>query len=181
MKPHRGIAVFCLAGLSLASVLGSAFANETCYGWATELVIEAQDCVSSVLPPQMGINYGPDVLSKQEGAWCEGVPGYGNGEWIEIRFRPDRFFQSIYLVNGYAKSAETFLNNSRVKQFKINTSDGLVTIANLQDHSREQIIRLPRKVKASSIRLTIIDVYRGAKYADTCLSKLVVDIEEYQR
>jgi hypothetical protein len=43
-------------------------AVESCYGWATELVTAAQHCASSVLPPQLGINYGPDVLFKQQGA-----------------------------------------------------------------------------------------------------------------
>ena len=94
-----------------------AHAVEYCYGWATELVVEAQHCSSSVLPPQMGTNYGPDNLFTERGAWCEGVPGSGIGEWFMVRLRPSLFFQTIYVVNGYSKSPEAFRNNGRVKQF----------------------------------------------------------------
>ncbi len=167
-----------LAGIAAGSTTR---ANESCYGWATELVTAAQHCVSSVLPPQRAINYGPDILFKQQGAWCEGVPGHGIGEWVEVRLQPRLFFQSIYVVNGYAKSTETFRNNGRVKRFQIQTSDGLTTTATLEDRPGEQTIRLPRKANASWVRLTIAEVYPGERYLDTCLSGLVVDIEEYQR
>ena len=159
----------------------SAPRSEYCYDWTTELVTAAQHCVSSVLGPQQNNNYGPINLFLERGAWCEGTSRSGIGEWIIIRFNPSLFFQTIYVINGYTKSAETFRNNSRVKQFRIDTSDGVVTYANLEDHPYEQVIHLPQKEKGSWIRFTITDIYRGEKYSDTCLSKLLVDIEEFQR
>ena len=157
------------------------WASEYCYDWATELVTAARHCVSSVLAPQQNNNYGPANLFQERGAWCEGTSQSGIGEWITVRFNPSLFFQRIYVINGYAKSVDTFRNNSRVKQFRIDTSSGLVTYVDLKDNPREQIIHLPQKVNASWIRFTVTDIYRGKKYSDTCLSKLIVDIEEYQR
>jgi hypothetical protein len=170
--------VACAA--ALASPAGTA-ASESCYGWATELVRDAQHCVSSVLRPQLGFNHGPDNLFTKRNAWCEGAPGPGIGQWIAVRLDPPLIIRTIHVVNGYVRSPRTFADNGRVKQFAIETSNGFVMKANLEDRADEQIIRLPREQRAAWIKFTIAGVYPGRKHANTCVSGLMVDIEEYQR
>lgn len=168
-----GTAVFGLPNASAAA--------EICYGWATELVRQAQHCVSSALGPQRGFNYGPDNLFTRRNAWCEGARGRGIGEWVAVRLDPPLIVRTVYVVNGYVRTPETFASNGRVKQFAIETSNGLVMSASLKDRADEQVIQLPRPERMAWIKFTISDVYPGKRYADTCLSGLTVDIEEYQR
>jgi hypothetical protein len=158
-----------------------AVASESCYGWATELVREAEHCVSSVLHPRLGFNYGPDNLFTRRNAWCEGASGPGIGEWVVVRLDPPLIFRTIRLINGYVRLPETFNDHSRVRQLDIETSNGLVTKAGLEDSPDEQTIELPRAERAAWIKFTIADVFPGRRYADVCLSGLMVDLEEYQR
>jgi hypothetical protein len=171
------IVVGCAAAVSQST--GSR-AAESCYGWATELVREAEHCVSSVRHPQLGFNYGPDNLFTERGAWCEGAQGQGIGEWVRVRFDPALRFRTVYLRNGHVRTPDTFVNNSRVKRLEIETSNGFATSVAIEDRP-EQVIRLPQAQRAEWIKFTIKDVYPGKKYTDACLSKLLVDIEEYQR
>jgi hypothetical protein len=155
--------------------------TEFCYGWATELVRQAEHCASSVRHPQLGFNYGPDNLFTKRNAWCEGAAGQGIGEWVVIRLDPPLIFRKIYVVNGYVRLPKTFSDNSRVKRIDIETSNGFAMSALLEDRPDEQTIQLPKAERADWIKFTIKDVYRGEKYEDTCLSGLMVDIEESQR
>jgi len=177
----RSLPSLMIACVAVAASATAAAAAESCFGWATELVRQARHCVSSVLEPQLGFNYGPDNLFTRRNAWCEGAPGQGIGEWVAVRLDPPLIFQTIYLVNGYVRLPETFRNNGRVRQFDIETSNGFVTSVTLEDRPDEQVIRLPSAQRAEWIRLTIRSVYPGQRFSDTCLSGLTVDIEEYQR
>jgi len=177
----RFVPSLILACVTVAASATASTAAETCFGWATELVRQARHCVSSVLGPQLGFNYGPDNLFTKRNAWCEGAPGQGIGEWVAVRLDPPLVFRTIYVVNGYVRSPDTFRNNSRVRQFEIETSNGFVTLVTLEDRPDEQAIQLPSAQRAEWIRFTIRSVYPGQRYSDTCLSGLMVDIEEYQR
>lgn len=173
-----------LSGLIVAGAIAlpnASAAAESCYGWATELVRQAKYCVSSVLGPQLGFNYGPDNLFTRRNAWCEGASGPGIGEWVVIHLDPPLIVRTIYVVNGYVRLPDTFANNGRVKRFDIETSNGFAMSAGLADRPGEQVIQLPRAERLAWIKLTIAEVYPGKRYADTCLSGLTVDIEEYQR
>jgi len=172
------LTIVCAAGA--VSTIGSV-AKEICYGWATELVRQARHCVSSVLPPQLGFNYGPENLFTKRNAWCEGVRGNGIGESVVVRLDPPLIFRTVYVTNGYTRSSETFADNNRVKKFKIETNNGLTMTARLVDRPDEQIIRLPRPQRAAWVKFTITGVYSGRRYRNTCISGLMVDIEEYQR
>lgn len=181
---YRLIALLTTSMLACASAVAfpaAAAADESCFGWATELVRQAEHCASSVRHPQLGFNYGPDNLFTKHNAWCEGIPGNGMGEWVVVRFDPALVFRTIRVINGYVRLPETFTDNGRVRRFDIETSNGFVMSASLEDRRDEQTIQLPNAQRADWIRFTIADVYPGEKHDDTCLSGLMVDIEEYQR
>ncbi|MCP3669068.1 MAG: hypothetical protein GY814_01250 [Gammaproteobacteria bacterium] len=138
-------------------------------------------CASSVLTSQNGNHYGPgSALDFDErSAWVEGVEGSGAGQWLELNLGGGSSFQTLFLVNGYAKNRTTFNANGRLRMVRIQAADGLDTRITLKDSMEQQEIRLPRRVTSPWIRLTIISVYPGSRWQDTAISELAVDLEEF--
>jgi hypothetical protein len=137
-------------------------------------------CVSSALAPQGENKYGPEIFVEgdEKKAWCEGVVGYGIGETVTIHFKPAVRLQEFSFANGYSKTPETFRNNSRVKQLRIQTSDGFATVVTVPDKSDAHTVKLPRPVKPQWVRFTIAEVYPGARGSDTCISGIFPNLEQ---
>jgi hypothetical protein len=137
-------------------------------------------CVSSVLAPQGENKYGPEIFteSDEKKAWCEGVTGYGIGESVTIHFKPAVRVQEFTFVNGYQKSDETYRNNSRVKQLRIQTSDGFATVVTVPDTKDGHTIKLARPVKPQWVRFSIAEVYPGARGSDTCIGAILPNLEQ---
>lgn len=141
---------------------------------------ETRFCVTSVLASQGENKYGPEIFteSDEKKAWCEGVTGYGIGETVTIHFKPAVRVQEFTFLNGYQKSDETFANNSRVKQLRVQTSDGLATIVAVPDKKDAFTIKLPRAAKPQWVRFSIVDVYPGARGSDTCITEILPNLEQ---
>jgi hypothetical protein len=153
-------------------------AKETCAEQDTQFA-NIRLCMSSVLAPQAGNTYGPQsIFDGDDKAWCEGVVGYGIGETITLHYKPAVRLQQFSFINGYSKSPEAFHTNSRVKQFRIQTSDGFATVVTVKDTQEDQTIKLPRAVKPAWVRFTILDVYPGTRGSDTCISGIYANLEE---
>jgi hypothetical protein len=136
--PGRLIAIVLLAW-----TIAPAWADEICHTQGGQYA-ETRTCVSSVLPPQGGNSYGPDqITGLGEAAWCEGVPGPGIGQTVTAHQTPVRKIGTIMFVNGYAKTAQTFRANGRVKRARIETSTGAVRIVTLKDTAEMEGIKLP--------------------------------------
>lgn len=106
--------------------------------------------------------------------WVEGVEGYGKGESIEFSSLYEREIVHIDINNGYAKNTNLFNKNASVKKLKLEFSDGTEIVKELQKTPNTQDITLNRPIRASWMRLTIIDVYPGTKFEDTCISEVRV-------
>ncbi len=140
---------------------------------------DTRTCVTSVLPSQGQNSYGPDqITGLGEGAWCEGVAGSGVGEAVTLYQDPPFVIGSLSFVNGYAKNAQTFRANGRVKRARIDTSGGYSREVTLKDTAEFESIKLPPS-RITWIKLTILDVYPGSRHADTCISKLYFNHEEF--
>ncbi len=148
---------------------------------ATQAFWSEQRCVSSALAPQAGNRYGIRSLTdgKARTAWCEAGRGHGIGEAITLRWTGAAPLRSIRLVNGYAKSTQTYWRNSRVRTMRLTFSfDGVTRsrVVSLSDTTRVQEIRIPWPHRTSvAARLEILSVYPGSHYTDTCLSALWSD------
>jgi hypothetical protein len=129
-----------------------------------------------------------------ETAWVEGVAGSGIGEKIKIQLSDYRL-AAICLVNGYTKNSETYTTNNRIKKVKIEKE-----IVDYQDPNKTSIETYEKEIKdlpfttvnlnnfysltstigdygegyskIRSITITILDVYKGTKYDDTCISEI---------
>ena len=136
-------------------------------------------CVSSALPPAHGNSYGARNLldGNDNTAWVEGSSGQGAGDFVVIEFDAPRSVRGVIVQNGYAKNADIFGKNSRVKDVELNFSTGDSMQATLTDQTGEQRINLNRPVKAKWVQLIIRSVYPGWKYSDTAVNELRVDAE----
>lgn len=159
---------------------------------STEILDGAEFCASSALNSQGAGHYGPDnagviATPNGSGAWCEGVKGPGIGEWISVEIFPKNPVRTLMVTNGYQKenssakkSRKAYSRNGRIRRVLIENDSGLHFTSTLADTMDAQNIRLPGWVEAGRLRLTILSVYPGSHYSDTCLTLMWPDLEEYR-
>lgn len=172
-------AIVFFVGLTAASLTAvPAHAADTCHEFNHQFG-RSQICVSSVLPPQGGNNYGPENLvgTKDDVAWCEGASGPGIGERITEHVTPRQTFRTLFITNGYAKSDEAFRRNGRIKRALIETDRGFKKTVTLADTREPQTVVIA-KAKAAWVRLTIVEVYPGTS-SDTCVTSFGMNLEEF--
>lgn len=179
MPPRKAVLALCALCAFAGAALAQPKPKEECATLNGQYA-ETQFCVSSVLAPQDENKHGPDILieADEKRAWCEGVTGYGVGEGVTIRFKPAVRVQEFTFLNGYPKSDETYRNNSRVKQLRIQTSDGIGVVVTVPDTKEAHTIKLPRAAKPQWVRFTIGDVYPGARGSDTCIAAILPNLEQ---
>lgn len=174
----------CSVLVAVAAFAGHAASAAQCndYYYGTELIDSVSFCASSYLPKSSVSNYVPANLSlfdaSRAQAWCEGVPGAGKGEWIELQVVPGSTNLTLTVANGYQKSNASYANNARAKNVEISTDNGLYFTVRLADQPGDQIINLPDWTDFRRLRMTIKSVYPGTKYQDLCISAFGVDFEE---
>lgn len=133
-------------------------------------------CVSSALAPQGRNSYRAANLidGNPATAWVEARTDDGIGEWIVIHFTQPRSVSGVEVQNGYAKNADIYGKNGRVREIEINLSNGQTSRHALSDSSNPQTIRLSGADAVNWIQLKILSVYPGSKYRDTAISELRV-------
>lgn len=105
--------------------------------------------------------------------WVEGVEGYGIGEYLEIEFKYAS--DEMQILNGFVDFSRMHLykDNSRVKRILIESEEPAFSKEyELEDVVRYNVLTLPSKT--TKIRMTILDVYPGRKWQDTCISSILV-------
>jgi hypothetical protein len=128
---------------------------------------------SSFLESEGGHTYDPENIADEclDTVWAEGVPGSGIGE--SVTYRVSGPISGISIYNGYGKTDELFLNNNRVKKLRVLIAEKTEYIIELFDIRNEQVIFLEsNKYENVTIKFEILDVYRGLKYDDTCVSEI---------
>ena len=115
---------------------------------------------------------GIDQVNIGAGTWAEGVEGNGVNEWLKFDFVFPIDITSIRIWNGFNKSQALYTANGRVKKILITTSTGEEKIVNLPDKFEEQSIPVSFSDAVSWVKLTILEVYPGLKYKDTCISRV---------
>ncbi len=109
-------------------------------------------------------------------AWAEGITGTGIGESIIIPSQETSVVESIEFLNGYTKSADLYDWNDRIKTIRIEFSDGTYEDYLLEDTFLDyQAIVFDKPVVTDYIKLTIIEVYEGSRYADCCLTEIKIN------
>ena len=116
-------------------------------------------------------------------AWVEGKEDYGIGEGVEMI---KNYVGGIAIYNGLQASQLSFTNNSRAKTIMMFINDKKVCKLELEDKmgaqkfESKEFISIqdqfivedgvdPKKIK---IKFVILDVYKGLKFKDTCISEI---------
>lgn len=108
--------------------------------------------------------------------WVEGANGPGINEKIFIKYKESESNGAKYLLlsNGFVSASDPslFKKNNRLKKVRIESIDkGFSIVFNLQDTPNIQELYLPEP--ANELIITILDVYKGSKWDDTCINYLV--------
>lgn len=129
---------------------------------------------SSTLANQGGINYNVKNINDDNPltAWVEGKPDYGIGEFFEIK---SSGVNTIY--NGYQSSPKRWIENSRVKKFKVYKNNVALCFLELTDEMGRQSFELPdhnqyNPNKEAIYKFEIVDVYKGSKWSDVAISEI---------
>ena len=126
--------------------------------------------------------------------WVEGASDFGKNQKIKLNLfgNPSKFSASnyetvthLYLLNGFRKNEKTYYENNRIKTLRlwVNGKDcGTVELKDrpfkvINDFNfayEADLLNNERLTKVKSIEIEILDVYKGTKYNDTCISEIVV-------
>ncbi|HWD26454.1 MAG TPA: hypothetical protein VG387_04770 [Rhizomicrobium sp.] len=140
--------------------------------------VQARFCATSVLTPQRDAagrpaTYGPEHLfdGNPATAWCEGVPGPGNGQQIQIAFSRPQVVKAITFINGYARSGEAITRANSIRTLDAVWPDGTMSSIAIPDR-REPFTFMPDH-KGAVVGFTLrIDQVNGSKWPDTCLTEV---------
>ena len=109
-------------------------------------------------------------------AWCEGVSGYGEGEWVKLEFDGSYAISSMDIYAGYHKSNQLYYENSRPKEILIvfEEPDGSTTSETmvLEDEFEMQICSFEMIHYASSVTIQIQSTYHGTTFEDTLITEV---------
>lgn len=133
---------------------------------------------SSRLSDTSSIDYGIEQAfdGRVKTAWC--VKGFKN-EWAKVHIPESQYIQDkgimnvyrIVMYNGLCINKNLYISNNRIKKIKAEFSGGQTRILELKDGTlEEQKFRI--NIKAKWVKLTILEIYRGSKYNDTCISDI---------
>mgnify|MGYP000272583792 CR=1 FL=1 len=162
-----------------------------------EMLVVEDDKIkaSSYLKDSTNNDYGPEQAydAKEKTAWCVGNGGIG--EWIQFYFRHDvgaydkvlkgkRNVYRVRIINGLAASRRLYYDNNRIKKLLVEFDSGERRVIELKDGILDYQDFI-FNIRSRWIKLTIMDIYRGAKYNDTCLSEIdfrtIYDITDEER
>lgn len=135
--------------------------------------------------------YGPDNLDIDNGKqsclpWVENAGDHGVGESVSLSFTGFIPIQGFLFSNGFVSAEKPALygQNSRIRKLRIDNGRGDVREITLQDHPDLQYIELyPGRKGAGddpvteTYRFTVLEVYEGSKWSDTCLN-LIIPVAE---
>lgn len=137
---------------------------------------------SSSLKSQGKFNYSAKNIHDLDygTAWVEGVPGYGENEWIEYTLPANNpTITTVKIANGYIRTKKAWMENSRVKTLELQVDGIPFAMLHLQNVYAEQIFNVgkiaPKDEKPLVLRFIIRSTYPGTRFKDTAISEIYFD------
>lgn len=125
--------------------------------------------------------------------WVEGASDFGKNQKIKIKlygtaskYSAGNYYAvtHLYLLNGFRKTEKTYYENNRVKTLKLWVNGKDCGTVELKDKPYKAIndfnfayeadLVTTRLGSVETIEIEILDVYKGTKYNDTCISEIVI-------
>ncbi len=107
-----------------------------------------------------------------ETAWVEGAKGPGLGESLEVSLGEPVTIEGVELNGSCGLTPERRGMNHRLKKVRLTFSEGKPLVLELRDSTEGQTLTWPKPRTTSSLKVTVLEVYRGSKYDDACISEL---------
>ncbi|MBQ1367462.1 MAG: zinc-ribbon domain-containing protein [Firmicutes bacterium] len=109
-------------------------------------------------------------------AWCEGVSGYGEGEWVKLELDSPCAISRMEIYAGYHKSNQLYYENSRPKEILVvfEEPDGNTTSETivLEDKFEMQVCSFEMIHYAASVTIYIQSTYPGTTFDDTLITEV---------
>lgn len=115
------------------------------------------------------------IDGRPDTAWCEGAPGAGWFQKLELSFMPAQRVKAISIFPGGPRD-DTFTNWTRPKRIRVVLPDNRKVEADLADEQRPQRIALPESDRIFGLTVVIVDVFKG-KREDACINELELEVE----
>jgi hypothetical protein len=134
--------------------------------------VQARFCATSVLG---GVrDYGPQNLfdGNPATAWCEGAPGTGKGERIEIAFSRPQVVKTIMFMNGAADP-----RSNLVRTLSAIWPDGSVSSIAMPARHMPFVFTPAHARPVTGLSLRIEQV-SGARFPDTCLTEVRLSLAQ---
>ena len=143
--------------------------------WYACIMAPSSASASSSLSPQGKYNYYAKNLNDYDPktAWVEGKSDYGIGEFIDLNYEYGFSHSEITIFNGYQRSYQSWLDNSRVKKFRLYADGRVLCDVVLKDVMGGQTVLMPEiNDDIKKLRLKILEVYKGNKWKDVAISEI---------
>lgn len=118
--------------------------------------------------------YGPlkTVDGNDATCWQDGSEGYALNEKLYYDFS-DTYYEicGVRIRNGRTDSSSKFEQNGRIKKAELDFGNDQRIIVNLDDEDEAMFFEIGAR-DVSECTFTILEVYEGSKYEDTCLSEV---------
>ena len=110
-------------------------------------------------------------------AWNENEHGPGTGSWIAASFEAPVTIAQVRLTTGWdytsPRSGDLFPLNSHLRRVRI-TFDGHRAVERDVDVEQRVVLVENLNIRASTLRIEAVDVWRGTRWADLCLSEVSI-------
>ena len=125
---------------------------------------------------EAGFDHSPRLVldGNTATAWVEGTAGNGVSEWLRLDLGSSRTLSAVEIWSGYQKTENLFYKNCRPAAIRITFSDGSSVETTLADQMGKQTVTLSPAVRTSTVTITILSVYAGSTYSDTCISEIAL-------
>jgi hypothetical protein len=108
--------------------------------------------------------------------WCKQTKDSGIGQWLQLDFAKPSIVRAVRVYPGCGESEAVYSANNRI--YKVEVSAGsLQTTVDVGREQRFHDLGVATKDPVSSLRLTVVDVFRGRDYNDTCIAEVQADLE----
>jgi eukaryotic-like serine/threonine-protein kinase len=126
---------------------------------------------SSVLQPDVpGISYVPDNVRDNvpDTAWSEGVPGYGEGQYLDFTFDQPVVIKDVRAIPGYKRfnQVDRYIQNGKLDQVTLTFQDGSTRTVTFRLDPNWQVadwqtVPIDPPARTRTVRVTILSVYPG--------------------
>lgn len=149
---------------------------------------------SSSLSNMGNVSYQPENVldGRGETAWCEGVHGAGEGQWLQFNLMgtlPGKYcrIEGFAITPGYVKNQKVYLENGKIRKLQITDCEGkrphLFTIKLSQSYlEAPQLLQMPvveKKIKTGFMSMKTEYLYPLSYIEETqCFRLQILEVEK---